>query len=84
MIALDTSVAIAVFASWHEAHSVAVEAIGPSPRLPAHAAIETFSVLTRLPAPPPSLDEDCLGVSRGAFSGAVPDASGGGTPTADP
>ncbi len=51
MIALDTSVAVAAFASWHEAHSVAVKAIGPSPRLPAHAAIETFSVLTRLPPP---------------------------------
>jgi predicted nucleic acid-binding protein len=51
MIALDTSVAVAAFASWHEAHILAVEAIGPSPRLPAHAAIETFSVLTRLPPP---------------------------------
>ena len=51
MIALDTSVVVAAFASWHEAHNRAVEAIGASPRLPAHAAIETFSVLTRLPAP---------------------------------
>lgn len=51
MIALDTSVAVAAFASWHEAHTLAIDALGPRPSLPAHCAIETFSVLTRLPPP---------------------------------
>ena len=51
MIAVDTSIAVAAFASWHEAHAESVVAIQEKPRLPAHVAIETFSVLTRLPPP---------------------------------
>jgi predicted nucleic acid-binding protein len=48
---VDTSVVIAAFASWHEAHDLAVKALGRLPRLPAQAALETYSVLTRLPPP---------------------------------
>lgn len=51
MIAIDSSVAIAGFASWHEHHAVARKVLARRPRLVAHAAIETYSVLTRLPPP---------------------------------
>lgn len=51
MIALDSSVVIAGFGSWHEHHAVAREAFGERPRLPVHAGLEAYSVLTRLPAP---------------------------------
>jgi predicted nucleic acid-binding protein len=51
LIAFDTSVAIAAFASWHEAHAGASTALARRPRLPAQVFIETYSVLTRLPPP---------------------------------
>ena len=51
MIAVDTSVVVAAFASWHEAPAASVAALGECPRLPAHVALEAFSVLTRLPPP---------------------------------
>jgi predicted nucleic acid-binding protein len=50
MKAADASVAVAAFASWHEFNSIAHRAV-PGTRLVAHAAAETFSVLTRLPPP---------------------------------
>ena len=51
MIALDTSVVVAAFASWHEAHAEAAALLSQEPRLPAHVILETYSVLTRLPPP---------------------------------
>lgn len=51
MIAIDSSVAIAGFASWHERHGSATKVLAERPRLVAHAALETYSVLTRLPPP---------------------------------
>jgi predicted nucleic acid-binding protein len=51
VIAADTSVAVAAFASWHDLHAVARRALPRNARLVAHCAIETFSVLTRLPIP---------------------------------
>lgn len=51
MIAVDSSVAIASFASWHEHHASAIKVLAEHPRLVAHAALETYSVLTRLPPP---------------------------------
>lgn len=51
MIAVDTSVVVAAFASWHEGNRIALGALARKPRLPAHVALETFSVLTRLPSP---------------------------------
>jgi predicted nucleic acid-binding protein len=51
LIAVDTSVVVAAFASWHEGHEAAASVLVRKPRLPAHVLIETFSVLTRLPAP---------------------------------
>jgi len=44
-------VVIAAFASWHEHHALARKAMAGRPRLIAHAAIESYSVLTRLPPP---------------------------------
>lgn len=51
MIAVDTSVVVAAFASWHEGHSAAVRALLRRPSLVSHVALESFSVLTRLPPP---------------------------------
>ncbi|WP_291982602.1 PIN domain-containing protein [Luteitalea sp.] len=51
MIAVDTSVMVAAFASWHEGHTAAAAVVAGRPRIPAHVVIETFSVLTRLPPP---------------------------------
>ena len=51
MIAVDTSVVVAAFASWHEGHRSALAALARKPRIPAHVLVETYSVLTRLPPP---------------------------------
>jgi predicted nucleic acid-binding protein len=51
VIAVDTSVVVAGFASWHEGHASAAAALARNPRLPAHVLLETYSVLTRLPPP---------------------------------
>ncbi len=51
MKAVDSSVVIAAFATWHEHHAIARKAMAGRPRLIAHAAIESYSVLTRLPPP---------------------------------
>lgn len=51
MYAVDTSVVVAAFASWHQGHESARRCLGLRPRLPAHCAVESYSVLTRLPAP---------------------------------
>jgi len=47
----DTSVVVAAFGRWHERHEAARDAVRSSERLIGHVAVETFSVLTRLPAP---------------------------------
>jgi predicted nucleic acid-binding protein len=49
--AVDSSVVVAAFASWHEHHVIARKAIASRPRLIAHAVVESYSVLTRLPPP---------------------------------
>lgn len=51
MIAPDTSVLVAGFATWHEAHQSAARALNRGVHLIAHTAVETYSVLTRLPPP---------------------------------
>jgi predicted nucleic acid-binding protein len=51
VIAVDSSVVVAGFGAWHEHHSAAREALRERPGLPAHAALEAYSVLTRLPDP---------------------------------
>ena len=47
----DTSLVIAAFASWHEGHESARRALDGGLRLIEHCAVETYSVLTRLPPP---------------------------------
>lgn len=51
MRVLDAGVVVAAFASWHEAHDLAVVEMALRPQIAAHAMVESFSVLTRLPAP---------------------------------
>lgn len=51
MIALDTSVVVAAFGSWHEHHQLALEVLSERPRLTTQTAVESYSVLTRLPEP---------------------------------
>lgn len=51
MRAADTSFVIAAFASWHEHHASARRALDGGVRLIEHCALETYSVLTRLPPP---------------------------------
>jgi predicted nucleic acid-binding protein len=58
VIAVDTSVVVAGFASWHEGHRSAAAVLARRPRVPAHVLVESYSVLTRLPPPhraPPDL-----------------------------
>ncbi|MDQ4038308.1 MAG: PIN domain-containing protein [Actinomycetota bacterium] len=47
----DTSVVVAAFGRWHARHEAARDAVRTSERLIGHVAVESFSVLTRLPAP---------------------------------
>jgi predicted nucleic acid-binding protein len=51
VITVDTSVVVAAFARWHEDHDAARVAIEAAEAAVAHVLIETYSVLTRLPAP---------------------------------
>lgn len=47
----DSSAVIAAFASWHERHEAARDALRGVVDLVAHAELEAYSVLTRLPEP---------------------------------
>jgi predicted nucleic acid-binding protein len=49
--AADSSITIAALLSDHPAHGTATEALAACSTTIAHAAVETYSVLTRLPAP---------------------------------
>lgn len=51
MKAADASVVVAAFASWHEHHESARRVLDGEARLIEHCALETYSVLTRLPPP---------------------------------
>lgn len=51
MTALDTSVVIAAFSPWHEAHTAARRAVTSEAVVPAHVVTETYAVLTRMPEP---------------------------------
>lgn len=51
MTAFDTSVVIASFATWHDLHARARAALTSDTVVPAHALIETYATLTRMPAP---------------------------------
>jgi predicted nucleic acid-binding protein len=49
--AADSSVVVAAFASWHEQHELARRLLDGGLRLVEHCALESYSVLTRLPPP---------------------------------
>lgn len=51
MTALDTSVVVAAFSPWHEAHDAARRAVTADAVVPAHVVTETYAVLTRMPEP---------------------------------
>ena len=51
MISVDSSIVVAGFAPWHQLHLQALDTLDERPALPAHAALEAYSVLTRLPQP---------------------------------
>jgi predicted nucleic acid-binding protein len=81
---VDTSVTVAAFATWHAQHDLADEVLSAGADLVAHCALETFSVLTRLPPPhraPPHLVRDFLsarfrqpyvGLEPGAYRALIP------------
>jgi predicted nucleic acid-binding protein len=51
-VLVDTSVAVALLVGDHQHHAAVAQSLaGMQLGLPGHAAFETFSVLTRLPAP---------------------------------
>ena len=68
MKAADTSLVVAAFASWHETHDAARRALDSGLRLPEHCALETYSVLTRLPAPHRAPGEVVRDFLRARFS----------------
>lgn len=51
MIAVDSSVAIAAFGDWHRLNATARRVLDAGAVLPAHALLETYSVLTGFPPP---------------------------------
>lgn len=51
MKAVDTSVAVAAFGEWHELNTLARRVLDRGAAVPAHALLETYSVLTAFPPP---------------------------------
>jgi predicted nucleic acid-binding protein len=51
LIAVDTSIVIAAFASWHQSHALAAAVVAEEPSLPAPCALEAYAVMTRMPPP---------------------------------
>lgn len=69
MIALDTSVVVAGFGAWHEHHRPALKLLAEEPRLAAHTALESYSLLTRLPEPFRADAETVVEYLRRTFTG---------------
>lgn len=73
MIAIDSSVIVAALLSWHESHGPAARALEHALGtkegvvIPAHALVESYSVLTRLPAPHRLKAADALTLLRENF-----------------
>ena len=51
MKAVDSSIAVAAFGEWHELNVLARRVLDCGAALPAHALLETYSVLTGFPPP---------------------------------
>ncbi len=71
MTAVDSSVCVAAFSSWHEHHEVARRTLAARPRLIGHVAFETYAVLTRLPPPHRSPGPAVAEFLEGNFTGAM-------------
>ena len=73
LVALDTSCLVALVSSWHEHHARTVESLerrlraGAKIVVPAHALLEAYAVLTRLPAPNRLSPGDAIEVLRENF-----------------
>ena len=70
MKAVDTSVIVAAVAAWHQKHEDAARALGSAEELviPSHVLIESYAVLTRLPAPHRLSPSDALALLQKNFS----------------
>ena len=66
---MDTSVVVAAFASWHDEHEPARRVLDDGARLIEHCALETYSVLTRLPSPHRAPGDLVLEFLRSRFPG---------------
>lgn len=67
MRAADTSLVVAAYSSWHQNHDAARRALDGGVRIIEHCALETYSVLTRLPSPHRSAGEVVLAFIRARF-----------------
>jgi predicted nucleic acid-binding protein len=72
--AVDTSVLVAALLSWHEAHVRALAALRDASSrgklvVPAHALVEAYAVLTRMPAPHRLAPADAHALLSGGFEG---------------
>lgn len=71
--AVDSSCMVAAVCGWHEHHAVAAAAItrrldsGQRLTVPAHALVETYAVLTRLPPPHRLSPSDAWALVKGNF-----------------
>lgn len=70
MSAVDSSVVIAGFATWHTMHREARAVLDTGPAVVGHGLIESYSVLTRLPAPHRAEGEIVSAFLADAFPGA--------------
>lgn len=74
-IAADATVLVAAVVAWHERHAVAIAAVETalarkSLVVPAPALIESYAILTRLPAQHRLAHADAFHLLRSSFSGA--------------
>jgi predicted nucleic acid-binding protein len=67
LIVVDSSVVVAAFATWHFLHEEAADIVRGGPALPAHAGLEAYSVLTRLPDPNRANPDDVRAFLARAF-----------------
>lgn len=75
MIAVDSSVAIAAFGEWHELNEEATKVLDDGAAIPAHALLETYSVLTGFPPPHRAPAEVVASWIEDRFSAVLPPPS---------
>lgn len=73
VVAVDSSVVVAGLLAGHPAHDRCRAVLSAGPLLPAHAAIEAYSVLTRLPAPLRQSPATAATLLRANFEGRIVD-----------